>query len=66
MMPGETGDSVMKELQQVVDALLQDENELRVEMNVRSGLLKLFNARVHKGLYELPLKQQEGNQKGGD
>jgi hypothetical protein len=28
--------------------------------------LKLFNARVHKGLHELPLEQQEGNEKGGD
>ena len=42
MMPGETSDSVMKELQQVVDALLQDENELQVEMNVRSGFWDPF------------------------
>lgn len=35
MMPGETGDSVMAELKQVVDSLLQDEKKLRIEMKVR-------------------------------
>jgi len=26
---------------------------------------RLFNARVHEGLYELPLEQQKGNEQGG-
>ncbi len=35
MMPGETSDSVMAELKQIVDSLLQDEKKLRIEMNMR-------------------------------
>ena len=37
MMPGETGESVMKELQEVVNALLQEEKALRIDLNMRSG-----------------------------
>jgi len=35
MMPGETGDSVMAELEQIVDSLRQDEKKLQIEMNMR-------------------------------
>jgi len=35
MMPGETSDSVMAELKQVVDSLLQDEKQIRIEINIR-------------------------------
>jgi acetylornithine deacetylase/succinyl-diaminopimelate desuccinylase-like protein len=59
MMPGETGDSVMKELQQVVDALLQDENELRVEMNVRSGFWDPFLTPENESVVQATLSAVE-------
>lgn len=37
MMPGETGESVMAELKQIVDRLRQDKDDLQVELNMRSG-----------------------------